>query len=241
MRPALDSGAPPGGRLERGWRFLRTTPCAVLLGVQLLGVLLYPAMEDASVGFGGVGRTVLGLFGIAILFLAVLAVRRTPALSWVSGVLGVPLVLMTVAEGIWPGTPTLTLWSSVVHALFYFYTAYALVRYMFNDERVTVDELFATGAAFTVLAWGFAYLYSAVQIVWPMSFSAYDNPDAPRTWFELLYLSFTTLTSTGLSDVTPVSAHARSAVMIEQVMGLMYVAFIVARLVGLQMRSLKQD
>lgn len=227
-------------RRQRLWRFIRATPCAVLLFAQLLGVLLYPAMEDASVGFGGVGRSALGLFGIAVLFLAVLAARRTPALTWISGLLGVPLVVITVVEGFLPGNVTVTFWSSLLHALFYFYTAYGLVRYMFNDEHVTTDELFATGAAFTVLAWAFAYLYSVVQIVWPQSFSAYANPDAPRTWFELLFLSFTTLTSTGLSDVVPVEPHARSWVMIEQVMGLMYVAFIVARLVGLQMRALKR-
>jgi hypothetical protein len=50
---------------------------------------------------------------------------------------------------------------------------------------------------------------------------------------ELLFLSFTTLTSTGLSDVVPVLAQARSIVMIEQVAGLMYVAFVISRLVGL--------
>jgi hypothetical protein len=180
------------------------------------------------------------VFGLLVLFLAVQAVRRTPALTWISAVLGLPLIALTIAEGFQPDNDTITLWSGLVHAVFYFYTAYALVRYMFNDDDVTTDELYATGAAFTVLAWGFAYLYSAVQIVWPMSFTAYLDPDAPRSWFELLFLSFTTLTSTGLSDVIPVEAHARAAVMIEQVLGLMYVAFIVARLVGLQIRSIKR-
>ena len=50
---------------------------------------------------------------------------------------------------------------------------------------------------------------------------------------ELLFLSFTTLTSTGLSDVVPVKPFARSMVMIEQVAGLAYVAMVVSRLVGL--------
>ena len=50
---------------------------------------------------------------------------------------------------------------------------------------------------------------------------------------ELLYLSFTTLTSVGLSDITPILPNARSFVMIEQVSGVMYVALVVARLVGL--------
>ncbi len=218
--------------MGRTWRFLRATPCATLLAVQLLGVLLYPSLDESSGRSDAAGRTALGLFGVAVLFLAVLAVRRTPALTWISGLLGIPLLVLTVLEGLQPGNPSVVTWSAVLHMVFYFYTAYALIRYMFNDEHVTTDELFATGAAFTVLAWGFAYLYSVVQTVWPMSFNGYANPDAPRTWFELLFLSFTTLTSTGLSDVTPVMPHARSFVMIEQVLGLMYVAFIVARLVG---------
>jgi hypothetical protein len=50
---------------------------------------------------------------------------------------------------------------------------------------------------------------------------------------ELLFLSFTTLTSTGLSDVVPVTPYARSLVMIEQVAGLMYVALVISRIVGL--------
>ena len=230
----------PFSRVLRAFDFFRYTPCATLLAVQLLGVLIYPTLEDQTGRAGGLGRSVLSVFGLLVLFLAVLAVRRTPALTWISAVLGLPLIALTIAEGFQPDNDTITLWSGLVHAVFYFYTAYALVRYMFNDDDVTTDELYATGAAFTVLAWGFAYLYSAVQIVWPMSFTAYLDPDAPRSWFELLFLSFTTLTSTGLSDVIPVEAHARAAVMIEQVLGLMYVAFIVARLVGLQIRSIKR-
>ena len=50
---------------------------------------------------------------------------------------------------------------------------------------------------------------------------------------ELLFLSFTNLSSTGLSDVVPITAHARSVVMIEQLAGLGYVALFVSRLVGL--------
>ena len=50
---------------------------------------------------------------------------------------------------------------------------------------------------------------------------------------ELLFLSFTTLTSTGLSDVVPVKAFARGVVMIEQVAGLAYIAMLVSRLIAL--------
>ncbi len=59
------------------------------------------------------------------------------------------------------------------------------------------------------------------------------TPTQPRTWMELLFLSFTNLSSTGLSDVVPITAQARSVVMIEQLAGLGYVALFVSRLVGL--------
>ena len=54
---------------------------------------------------------------------------------------------------------------------------------------------------------------------------------------ELLYRSFTTLTSTGLSDIVPVKDFARALVMVEQVAGLSYVAVLVSRLVGLTLRG----
>ena len=111
--------------------------------------------------------------------------------------------------------------------------AYGLIRDMFDDNWVTRDELFATGAAFTVVAWGFAYPHQVVQIVRPGSFIASVDPTAARSWMELLFLSFTTLTSTGLSDVMPIAPHARPFVMIEQVAGMMYLALVMARIVGL--------
>ena len=203
-------------------------PSAVLLAAQLLGVLLYPFM-----GGSPTGRALLSLFSLVVLVLAVRAVRATPAWTWVALLLGVPVVVLTVLEAVQPANTAIVLWSSVLHAAFYFYTSYGLIRYMFKDRLVTPDELFATGATFTVLAWAFAYVYVAVQIVWPESFIAAVAPTDDRTWLELLFLSFTTLTSTGLSDVVPITPQARAVVMIEQVGGLMYVALVISRIVGL--------
>lgn len=202
-------------------------PSAVLLAAQLLGVLLYPFMD------GPTGRAALSLFGIVVLVLAVWALRTTPALTWVSLVLGLPVVVLTILEAMQPDNQVIVLWSSVLHAVFYLYTSYGLLRYMFGDRRVTPDELFAIGATFTVVAWAFAYLYVAVQVIWPGSFTAALAPQAQRTWVELLFLSFTTLTSTGLSDVVPVMPHARALVMLEQLAGLGYVALVISRIVGL--------
>jgi len=223
-------------------RWLHDTPSAVLLAVQLGALLVYPYLETATFGdFSEFGRALFGLVGLFVLFLAIRAVRATPAHTWVAGVVGLPVVMLTIAEAVWPDSDPVLFWSSLLHALFYFYTGYGLIRYMFADNWVTRDELFATGATFTVVAWGFAYLYVAVQMIWPNSFTIFGEAVAgERTWYQLLYLSITTMTSTGLSDISAVTPHARSFVMLEMITGMLYVALVVARLVGLTIARFRQ-
>jgi hypothetical protein len=203
-------------------------PSADLLIVQLVGIVVYPFL-----GGQPLGRAIFSTFALLVLALAVFAVRMTPALSWISAGLGLPVVVLTVWEAVDPGVESVVLWSSLFHAAFYFYTAYALLRYMFDDHVVTTDELYATGATFTVVAWGFAYLYLAIEVIWPGSFTVVGDPLAAQAWFEMLYLSVTTMTSLGLSDIVPVKPHARAFVMLEQIAGMLYLALAVARIMAL--------
>jgi hypothetical protein len=210
-------------------RVLRREPSAILLGVQLGALLLYPFLEG-----NGAGRALFSLVGILVMALVVLAVRSSPALTWVSLLLGVPAAVLLLIQAI-TNSATLNPYSSALEAVLYFYAAYALIRYMLADHEITRDELFAVGATFTLVAWGFAYVYTVWQAIEPGSFIAAQHPDAQRTWMELLFLSFTTLSSTGLSDVVPVQAFARSLCMLEQVAGVAYIAVVVSRLVGLSL------
>ena len=216
--------------IGRSWTWMRSHPSAVLLYAQLAGILLYPFLEGPG---DEVGTLILSLFGMVVLALALGVVRATPALTWVAVLIGVPAVALTFVDVFTQGAQPWHLASDVFHAAFYCYTFVALLRYMFGDEHVTVDELYAVGATFTVGIWLFAYVYSICQTLVPGSFIAGIDPDSPRTWFELLFLSCTTMTSTGLSDVVPVTAHARSLVMIQQIVGMLYLAMVVARIVGL--------
>ena len=205
----------------------RRQPSAILLAAQLAGVLLYPFMESSDVG-----RALFSVFGIAILGLVVLAVRSSPGLTWVGATLGIPATVLLLIQAV-SGRDGLLPYSSAVEAALYFYAAGALVAYMLADREITRDELFAVGATFTLVAWAFAYLYTVCQAVEPGSFTAAIDPTGNRSWMELLFLSFTTLSSTGLSDVVPVKPFARSVVMLEQLAGIAYVAMVVSRLVGL--------
>lgn len=208
-------------------KFARREPSAVLLAAQLAAVLLYPFMEGSDVG-----RSLFSVFGIAILGLVVMAVRTSPGLTWVGVLLGIPATVLLLIQAVTRDDALLP-YSSAFEAVLYFYAAGALIAYMLADHVITRDELFAVGATFTLVAWAFAYSYTVCQAIEPGSFTAAVDPDAERSWMELLFLSFTTLSSTGLGDVIPIKPFARSMVMIEQVAGVAYVAMVVSRLIGL--------
>lgn len=208
-------------------RFARREPSALLLFTQLLGVLLYPAMEGNDVG-----RSLFSVFGILILGLVVLAVRSSPGFTWVALVLGAPATVLLLIQAVTRDDALLP-YSSALEAVLYFYAAYTLIRYLLADHEITRDEVWAVGATFTLVAWAFAYIFVVWQAIEPGSFTAATHPGDDRSWVELLFLSFTNLSSTGLSDVVPVKPFARSLVMLEQLAGLGYIAMLVSRIVGL--------
>jgi hypothetical protein len=205
----------------------RRQPSAFLLAAQLAGVLVYPAMEGNDVG-----RSLFSVFGILILGLVVLSVRTSPGFTSVAVLLGIPATILLLIQAVTQDDALLP-YSSALEAVLYFYAAYALIAYMLEDHVITRDELFAVGATFTLVAWAFAYIFTVYQVIEPDSFTAAVHAGQDRTWIELLFLSFTTLSSTGLGDVIPITPFARSLVMMEQLAGVAYIAMIVSRLVGL--------
>jgi len=208
-------------------RLARREPSAVLFAAQLAALLVYPVIEGE-----GAGRALLSILGIAFLGLVVLAVRGSPGWTRFGVILAIPASVLLLVQAL-TGSDDLLPYSSALEAVLYFYAAGALIAYMLADPHITRDELFAVGATFTLVAWGFAYTYTVCQAVAPQSFTAAIDPSGDRSWVELLFLSFTTLSSTGLSDVVPVRPFARSLVMLEQLAGIAYVAMVVSRLVGL--------
>jgi hypothetical protein len=85
-----------------------------------------------------------------------------------------------------------------------------MLAYMLQEDDVTTDEQ-------------------------PLNPPGFD-PDGQgsTSWTESVFLSFTTLSSTGLSGITPISVYARSVLMLEQIAGLFYVPMVVTRLVALR-------
>lgn len=213
-------------RLRLWARLAQRHPSAFLLAAQLLSLLLYPLMDRTQSG-----RLLFGAVALVVVPLAVWVVSRSPVVTRVAWLLAVPAVALTALAVLFGLSQLLPL-AACFEAALYFYAAAGLTAYMLGDHRVTSDELFAAGATFTLLAWGFAYAYFACQAWYPGSFTGIE-PDRPRRWMELLFYSFSNLTATGLGDMLPVSSPARVLTMLEQFAGVGYIVTVVSRLIGL--------
>jgi hypothetical protein len=217
------------------WRAsTRYPPSAFLLAAQLISLMLYAAVDTNQSG-----RALVGSFGVLILALVVWVINRNAMLPWISWLLVVPAFVLSLLSSLILNS-TVLMWSALLEAILYFYAAGSLIAYMMEDYRVTTDELFAAGATFTLIAWGFAYVYLACQIWFPGSFTGLNFPGEPRTFVELLSLSFANLSATGLGDILPITSAARVLVMLEQFAGVAYIAVVVSRLIGMTI-TLQKD
>lgn len=208
------------------YRMTHIPPSAILLVVQLAALVFYAVFDGLHDQ-----RVLISVIGALVVVLMVWVVIHSPGPNWIAWTLAIPAFILSLVSAAAPVVPVLAA-AALLSAALYFYAAGSLIAYMLGDTRVTIDELFATGATFTLLAWGYAYLYQVCQAWVPNSFAS-SLVDRPLTFVELLSLSFTNLSATGLSDIVAASPWARVLVMLEQFSGVMYITIVVSRLVGL--------
>ena len=108
-----------------------------------------------------------------------------------------------------------------------------LVRYIFLARSVTRDVIYAAISIYLLLGAIFVPMYGILESLSPGSFVDGAAPDGPVSWQQLIYYSYATLTTMGYGDVLPVSWWARSFASAEAIVGVLYLAILMARLVGL--------
>jgi hypothetical protein len=109
---------------------------------------------------------------------------------------------------------------------------------MLRDEIMTRDEPFAAAGLYVLMAFVFALPLRAHRALVAGRLRDQCRQQSPEhdALAGLLYFSFTCLTSVGFGEITPANEHARSLVMIQQTIGVLYFALVVSRLVTLQTR-----
>jgi hypothetical protein len=199
-------------------------------------VLLYPVLKDLPEG-----RAAVAAFDVVILILALRASHAGFGETWIGYALAAPAVLLQVIAAFDDNRDVYAA-SLIAGAIFHTFVVVNLLRYMLADSVMTLDELFAAANLYVLAAFIFAYLFTLIEFWYPASFimNEANNPDGLIEFWELVYFSFTCLTSVGFGEITPNSDEVRSIVMIEQIAGVLYLALVISRLVTLQSRRVER-
>lgn len=131
--------------------------------------------------------------------------------------------------------PWLVIVDFVSDILFFSFNTYTILSYVLRKRAVTVDMIYGAACAYLLLGVVWGSIFGLLEFVQPDSFAiagaaAIEAQDLAVT---MLYHSFVTLTTLGYGDLVPVTPPARSLSFLEAVLGQLYLAILIARLVGL--------
>jgi hypothetical protein len=217
----IDSKALPPERDSRFWEVYRARRYAVLFYTLLLMLVAIPTASTL-----GLSQTVIKfLLGICLLA-AVLpnGTRRTRRLL-IAAVVGLMLARVASEQGY---VPTTSGSFPGLYGLIGLLAAAAALRFAINAERIDSEIIFAALSTYLLAGVFFAQIYWALEQAIPGSLV---GPD-PVTDATTVYYSFVTLASLGYGDYLPRTDLARGLSTFEVVGGQLFLAVMVARLIG---------
>ena len=106
---------------------------------------------------------------------------------------------------------------------------------VFAPGRITYHRVMGAVLLYLTIAVIFVPLYAFAGSTIPNAFNGIAMQDTPALASNLIYFSFVTLTTTGYGDVFPVHPIARALCNVEAIIGQLYPATLLARLVTLEM------
>lgn len=119
--------------------------------------------------------------------------------------------------------------------LFFSLLIYQTLRFIFRTRQVNWNAISAAIIAYLLLGIGWALIYSLIEQTVPGSFSALKG--TAQTELPFIYFSFVTLTTLGYGDITPLNHIGATFAMLEALVGQMYLAIMIARLVGMHIAA----
>jgi Ion channel len=217
--------APTG---SKWFRPLTGRKFALLFLFLLASLVLYPYVENG--GFSYFAFRVLGSAGIVVAVYAI-SLRRT--LLLLALLLAVPALLerMLLRQ---PDASVLSILNIVLSFAFDVFIVVVIFKRVFTNDEPNSETIFGALCIYLLVGFTFSSIYGMVAALQPKAF--YLNPlinlHAIPDRFDFVYYSFATLTSLGAVGITAVSAPARSLSVIEAILGVLYLAVLIARLMG---------
>ncbi len=191
-------------------------------------LVLYPYARNA-----GLPYLAFRVFGSVVTILSVYAVSFRRSFMWVALVLTVPVLLQRILlpradAGAFP------LVSIVLGFAFDLFIVVVIFRRVFIEDDPTKEAIFGALCVYLLAGFGFTSIYDLLVTLQPHAFyldPALNTAVLPNR-FDLIYYSFATLTCLGASGVSPISAQARSISVIEGLLGVLYLAVLISRLLS---------
>jgi len=120
------------------------------------------------------------------------------------------------------------------------YAIAVIVGHLFRRREVSVDTILGAVVTYLLIAVAFMFVFQLLEVVRPGSLSGISDEvraDRSNLVDALMYFSLVCLTTMGYGDIVPVSGFARPLAVLEGVIGQLYLAVMIARLVGLHIAS----
>ena len=156
-------------------------------------------------------------------------------------IIAIVLAVLNLAVGIpWQLTGGSVVWliiaSYVVLFLFQGLIILVLIDFIFAINVINRDVIYGACTIYIILGNLFTALYMIIYTLDPSAFVS-STLETPLPWQYIVYFSYSTLTTLGYGDITPVSAWAQSVSSVEAMIGLLYIAIILGRLVSVYKSS----
>ena len=204
-----------------------------LVSIVLL-ILFVPFLEGGIFYVG-----LLNLLTTIIILTGVYAVSHTKKHLIIASILGLPWVIINWSnlliykeiqehEAIWWGV------------LFFVYTTVVMFLHIIKGSKVTIETLYGAISVYLLIGLTYTSIYALIEIITPGSFNLINSQGIIHAFKvdELIYYSYTTLSTLGYGDIRPITSHARTFAISEAIIGQLYLTILVARLVGLHISSI---
>jgi len=119
--------------------------------------------------------------------------------------------------------------------LFFLFITGTIINHILHSEKVSTDTLYGAVCVYLLLGLLWASIYSFLEHLSPGIIFVTNNSDVIGTLTanELIYYSYTTLTTLGYGDVTSFTPEGRIISVLEAIVGQLFLAFLVARLIAI--------
>lgn len=160
---------------------------------------------------------------------------RTTQTRFRTGIVFVVAVLLLAVAGTLLDYSSLRYTHLLLLLAFFVWTSWVAARQVLFTGSIDGNKIVGAICIYLLLGLIWAMLYLLIAEISPSAFSGFEQAEWTENFFAAVYYSFVTLTTLGYGEITPVLPVARFLAFTEAIVGVFYIAILVASLVGVRM------